>query len=217
MFVDRYAASPSKRTLDFSWYPRTARSRALNHPGRHKDFFVYAYKRPTVSPSCLPYSCQSPNLHSTTAPKMSIFTQFETSVESPRSPWIPPELISLILTKLWDGPLSADERSASLKNIILVNHTWFTLVAPIASRDVHIFNWASAKFKAFAARIHTHPFRKDMSLSETNQSADALCRSLTFHVNGKATRNDLSKGPYARFYDGSALDSGIYGVLYWVN
>ncbi|KAM5546306.1 hypothetical protein V8D89_000432 [Ganoderma adspersum] len=122
---------------------------------------------------------------------MSVSTQLAVSpVESePRSPWIPPELISLILIRFWEAPLSSDERSASLQNIVLVNRTWLSLIAPIACRDVHLFNHGNAN--NFITSLQNFDYHKDLFTTEANRIVHETCRSITVHANGNPQRADL--------------------------
>ncbi|KAI1791371.1 hypothetical protein LXA43DRAFT_426540 [Ganoderma leucocontextum] len=106
------------------------------------------------------------------------------------SPWIPPELISRILTMLWEAPQTPEERSALLKNITLVNRTWLTLVALIVSRDVHISDKENAyTFLRLLSKSSPRPKADDLFTTEKTRFANEACCSLTFHVDGKFSRS----------------------------
>ncbi|KAI1783959.1 hypothetical protein LXA43DRAFT_1044566 [Ganoderma leucocontextum] len=128
---------------------------------------------------------------------MSRSTQLATSSAESSSPYIPPELISLILATLWEGPHSSEEQSAVLKNIALVNRTWLTLVARITSRDAHIFNHRTANTFLRLLRAPSPIELKEpldpFSTMEANLCADEMCRSITFHVDGSPSPGSLSK------------------------
>ncbi|KAI1791701.1 hypothetical protein LXA43DRAFT_1010139 [Ganoderma leucocontextum] len=117
-----------------------------------------------------------------------------TSSAQPCSPWIPPELVSLILTKVWEAPHTPQKRSALLKNLALVNRTWLTLVACIASRDVHISNKRNAN--AFLRLLPKHSLRQmadDLFNMEGKRVANEVCRSLTFYVDGSTSPGALAR------------------------
>ncbi|KAI1783477.1 hypothetical protein LXA43DRAFT_903503 [Ganoderma leucocontextum] len=120
---------------------------------------------------------------------MSISTQPATSSTESSSAWIPPELVSLILAMLWEEPHSPEERSALLKSIVFVNRTWLALVAPIASRDVHVSNERNAC--AFLGLLPKRSLYSDLFIRDVNPFANENCRSLTFHVKNRNT----SKSP----------------------
>ncbi|KAI1783442.1 hypothetical protein LXA43DRAFT_1186996 [Ganoderma leucocontextum] len=115
---------------------------------------------------------------------MSTSTELATSSES-CSPWIPPELISLILIDLWEAPHTAQDRLALLKNVALVNRTWLTLIARIASRDVHLSKYQKAKvfLRLLPQRSPTQE-PGDLFTMEAKQVANHTCQSITFHVDG---------------------------------
>ncbi|KAI1783476.1 hypothetical protein LXA43DRAFT_1077693 [Ganoderma leucocontextum] len=114
---------------------------------------------------------------------MSTSTQLATSSES-CSPWIPPELISLILIDLWEAPHTAQDRLALLKNVALVNRTWLTLIARIASRDVHLSKYQKAKvfLRLLPQRSPTQE-PGDLFTMEAKQVANHTGQSITFHDN----------------------------------
>ena len=118
----------------------------------------------------------------------------------PSPPWIPPELISLILTKLWDAPQTPQERLALLKNVALVNRTWLPLAACIASYDVHIPSPLSAK--GFLRLLPKHQLTQeshDLFTVEANRVADQMCHSITFHASRSVppSQLELSEDPAA--------------------
>ena len=143
---------------------------------------------------------------------MSVSTRLAaSSVEcEQRSPWIPPELISLILTKFWEAPLSSDERSASLQTIALVNRTWLSLIVPIACRDVHLFNHRNAN--NFVTSLQNFDHHRDLFTTEANRIVDETCRSITVHANGNPQRADLSNVTPA-FWDPKSFK--INQAIYW--
>ncbi len=154
-----------------------------------------------------------PDLHTTTT-QMSTSTQPATStVEYPRFPNIPPELISLILIKLWEAPLSSYERSASWGRIALVSRTWLTLIAPIASRDAHIFQdkW---DVNAFLGRIYKYSIHKDLFSSEAGRFANEICRFLTIHANGNGSRGGLSGHTPDRPWDSKQTHTALGSIMY---
>ncbi|PIL24995.1 hypothetical protein GSI_12883 [Ganoderma sinense ZZ0214-1] len=113
-------------------------------------------------------------------------------------PWIPPELISLILSELWGAPQTPRERSALLKSIALVNRTWLALTACLASRDVHIPNPLNAE--GFLRLLHKRtplPQSYNLFTIEANRVADELCRTITFYVSRSVPPSDLSEDPAA--------------------
>ncbi|TBU30675.1 hypothetical protein BD309DRAFT_997033 [Dichomitus squalens] len=110
-------------------------------------------------------------------------------------PWLPFELISLILTELWEAPQTLAERSALLKNITLVNRTWLALFVRVTSRSVHICNPTSAE--AFLRLLPERTLMQgvsDLLTAEASKVANQMCRSVTFHVDGSAS---LVSGPVA--------------------
>ncbi|KAI1783478.1 hypothetical protein LXA43DRAFT_1186987 [Ganoderma leucocontextum] len=108
------------------------------------------------------------------------------------SPWLPPELVSRILTKLWEAPQTPQERSALLKNTTLVNRTWLTLVALITSRDVHISSKRNAHtFLRLLSKTSPIPKADDLFTTERTRFANDACRSVTFRV----VDGTLSKWP----------------------
>ena len=144
--------------------------------------------------------------------KSTLIQPATSSIESPHSPWIPPELVSLILTKLWEERLSSDERASLLQNIVLVNRTWLTLVAPIASRDVHLFDKQHAS--AFLGSIPKHSYHRSLFSNEASQFVNEACHSITFHIDGnlKASRSGLAKATPA-VWETSQIDEAIGLVL----
>ncbi|KAI1784204.1 hypothetical protein LXA43DRAFT_1077446 [Ganoderma leucocontextum] len=117
---------------------------------------------------------------------MSTSTQLAISSAEQCSPWIPPELISLILVDLWEAPHTAQDRLALPKNIALVNRTWLTLIARIASRDVHLSKYRKAKafLRLLPQRSPTQEPR-DLFTMEANRVVNDTCQSITFHVDGR--------------------------------
>ncbi|KAI1784195.1 hypothetical protein LXA43DRAFT_1066986 [Ganoderma leucocontextum] len=114
---------------------------------------------------------------------MSTPTQHAPSSAESSSPWLPPELVSRILTKLWEAPQTPQERSALLKNITLVNRAWLTLVALITSRDVHISSKRNAhNFLRLLSKTSPIPKADDLFTTERTRFANDACRSITFHV-----------------------------------
>ncbi|KAI1783441.1 hypothetical protein LXA43DRAFT_1067632 [Ganoderma leucocontextum] len=72
---------------------------------------------------------------------------------------------------LQDKPHSLEERSALLKSIVFVNRTWLALVAPIASRDVHVSNERNAC--AFLGLLPKRSLYSDLFIREaTHLSID---------------------------------------------
>ncbi|PIL28792.1 hypothetical protein GSI_08836 [Ganoderma sinense ZZ0214-1] len=130
--------------------------------------------------------------------------------ELPRSPCIPPKLVSLILIKLWEAPLSSHERSSSLKNISLVNRTWHALVAPIASSDVHVFSYDNAH--ALSVNIYVHYHHRDRFIGDARWLAREMCHSLTFHANGNPLGADLSKATPA-FWESFRFNQAIVNLM----
>ncbi|KAI1782438.1 hypothetical protein LXA43DRAFT_1104072 [Ganoderma leucocontextum] len=133
---------------------------------------------------------------------------------------MPPELISLILTKLWEESHSPDERSTLLKNIVLVNHTWLTLIAPIASCDVHIANRQCANvFLGRHLPKLDFPGDRDLFTREASQFANKICRSLTFYGNQNTSPGGpTSKDTPATWSRSQISDAGtVWVVLYIVN
>ncbi|KAM5546179.1 hypothetical protein V8D89_000305 [Ganoderma adspersum] len=126
------------------------------------------------------------------------------------APWIPPELISLIIIKLWEGLLSSDERSASLQNIVLVNRNWLALIAPIASHDVHLFNYRNAN--AFLTSIPKSCYHRDLFSSAANKLVNETSRSITFHANGNPSRSDLSNAT-PTFWESFDINQAIACVM----
>ncbi|KAM5539897.1 hypothetical protein V8D89_006400 [Ganoderma adspersum] len=118
---------------------------------------------------------------------MSTSTQSTTSsAAEPCTPWIPPELVYLILDHLWEAPHASQSRAALLKNLVLVNRTWLALSARMASRDVHPSCCHNPR--AFL-RLITQPSstqeHRDLFSTEINRVAIQSCRSLTFDVDGR--------------------------------
>ncbi|PIL28782.1 hypothetical protein GSI_08826 [Ganoderma sinense ZZ0214-1] len=133
--------------------------------------------------------------------------------ELPHSPCIPPELVSLILIKLWEAPLSSHERSSSLRNISLVNRTWHTLIAPIASSDVHVFSYDNAH--ALSENIYVHCHYRDSFIGDARWLAREMCHCLTFHANGNPLGADLSKATPA-FWESFGFNQAIATFMYAV-
>ncbi|KAI1784193.1 hypothetical protein LXA43DRAFT_1125102, partial [Ganoderma leucocontextum] len=101
-------------------------------------------------------------------------------------PWIPPELISLILIDLWEAPHTAQDRLALLKNVALANRTWLTLIARITSRDVHLSKYQKAQaFLRLLPQPSPTPEPGDLFTMEAKRVANHTCQSITFHVDGR--------------------------------
>ena len=116
---------------------------------------------------------------------MSTSTELVTAAAEPPPPWIPPELIYLIISMLWKAPQTPQVRLAVLRNIVLVSRTWLTLVAGVVSRDVHITNRRNAN--AFLRLLPRRPpagihGKADLFSMEAHQVVRQHCHSLTFHV-----------------------------------
>ncbi|PIL28700.1 hypothetical protein GSI_08744 [Ganoderma sinense ZZ0214-1] len=141
------------------------------------------------------------------------------TVESPPSPWLDEYerdefvLVSLILIKLWEVPLSSHERSSSLQSIVLVNRTWHALIAPIASRDVHFFGFQNAH--ALSENIYVHCRYRDSFIGDARRLAHEMGHSLTFHCNGNPLRADLSKATPA-FWEPFEFKQPIASLMYSV-
>lgn len=126
-------------------------------------------------------------------------TSLQPAISVPRScspPWIPPELISLILAELWGAPQTSEERLDLLKNVALVNRTWLALTACITSRDVHILNPLSAEsFLRLLTKDTPAQEPHDLFTMEANRVAGEICRSITFHVSRSVPVSGLSEDP----------------------
>ncbi|KAM5532366.1 hypothetical protein V8D89_013960 [Ganoderma adspersum] len=144
-------------------------------------------------------------------------TSLQPAISSPKSclpPWIPPELISLILAELWDAPQTSEERSVLLKNTALVNRTWLALAACITSRDVHVPNPLSAEgFLRLLTKGTPAQEPHDLFTMEANRVAGEICRSITFHVSRSVPVSGLSEGPAAvGLWLGSQTDDASIAV-----
>ena len=147
-----------------------------------------------------------PNLHTTaTQTPVSTSTHLETSSSESSetsaescSPYLPPELISLVLLKLWEVPQPLQERWALLKNIALVNRAWLALITRVSCEDVHISSTRQANaFLRLLPRSSPAQNVDDPFTTEGFQVANEVCRSITFYVasNFKAWTSPLSERP----------------------
>ncbi|KAK0469923.1 uncharacterized protein EV420DRAFT_1497541 [Desarmillaria tabescens] len=55
---------------------------------------------------------------------------------------LPPELVELIICEAWHSVMPSSTRTSFMTTCPLVNRTWKTIYAPIASQDLHITNLA---------------------------------------------------------------------------
>ena len=97
------------------------------------------------------------------------------------SPWLPSELVSHIITELWDAPQSTESRSELFKSLCQVSKTWLALFLRVAMRDVHL---PCLDAKAYL-RVIPQRTNYDLFTLEASQNADR-CRSITFYVDGRA-------------------------------
>lgn len=150
----------------------------------------------------------------------SLTSSAESTTTKCSPPWLPPEIISLILTELWEAQQSPEERSTSLKTISLVNRTWLALFVRVTSRNVHIPNPTSAE--AFLRLLPQRTLMQgvgDLFTAEASQVADQMCRSITFHVDGSASpvSGPADCTPAVRLYSQSnPASTAVSTVLYMV-
>ena len=127
---------------------------------------------------------------------MSKITQLATPSAELCTAWIPPELISLILSKLWEGPHTPQDRTALLVKIALVSRVWLTLIAHITTLDVHL-----SSFKETIAFLELLPQswitreHRDPLTMERKRVANQSCRSLTCHLDGRMWENLPTNNP----------------------
>ncbi|EMD39069.1 hypothetical protein CERSUDRAFT_93117 [Gelatoporia subvermispora B] len=107
--------------------------------------------------------------------------------QSPVSwPWLPVELVEDIIAKAWSSSLTSDERIDIFTSLCLVNHTFLRLFIRIALRDVHIPSpaFASHYLRLLRERTPSEP-DSDYFLENASSTANELCRTLIFHIDGR--------------------------------
>ncbi|KAI0923844.1 hypothetical protein AcW1_006689 [Taiwanofungus camphoratus] len=107
-------------------------------------------------------------------------------------PWLPVELVEHIILEAWSSALTVDERTSLFISLCEVNHTWLSIFIRIALKDVHI---ACPLFSEDYLRLirerSTFEPDDDYFMAGASATANTLCRSLTFHVDGTPTRKVL--------------------------
>ncbi|GBE86359.1 predicted protein [Sparassis crispa] len=116
----------------------------------------------------------------------------EGSVSSP--PWLPLELIEMIIFEAWSSPLPINERVALFTSLCRVNRAWLGLFVRIAFKDVHIPgpDFAQDYLRLIRGRLYfgdNDPYLMKSSGSST--TVNNLCRSLTFHVGRGSSSHPL--------------------------
>ena len=134
----------------------------------------------------------TPNIHRTIT-QMFTSTQSEVNGSSCAAklcmPWIPPELVYRILEHLWQVSHISRCRAALLKNIVLVNRTWLTLSARLASRDAHpTCHHNPNAFLRLISQTSSPKGPLNLFSSEIHRIASQSCRSLTFDADGRIHR-----------------------------
>ncbi|PIL26594.1 hypothetical protein GSI_12352 [Ganoderma sinense ZZ0214-1] len=139
---------------------------------------------------------------------MSPSTQLATSPAKQCSPWLPPELVYLILVHLWEGePAESLSRGALLKNRTSSSSTAPGSRSPLTSH--HATATLPASYhnpKAFIRLIAQPPSPKtprDLFFTEINRLANETCRSLTLHADGRP------QAPYFYFGDDRKVGVGL--------
>ncbi|OCH93634.1 hypothetical protein OBBRIDRAFT_275742 [Obba rivulosa] len=115
------------------------------------------------------------------------YSTLSSAAQSPKNwPWLPVELIDDIIAGAWSSPMATDERIKCFTSLCLVNHTVLRLFIRIALRDVHITTprFADHYLRLLRERTRSEP-DDDYFLPNASSAANALCRSLTFHVDAK--------------------------------
>ncbi|KAM5539543.1 hypothetical protein V8D89_006652 [Ganoderma adspersum] len=106
-------------------------------------------------------------------------------VAEPFTPWIPSELVYLILEHLWQVPHTSQCRAALLKNIVLVNRTWLGLSARFASRDVYpACHHDPNAFIRLISQTSSPKGPLNLFSTEIHRVASQYCHSLTFDADG---------------------------------
>ncbi len=98
------------------------------------------------------------------------------------TPTLPVELITEIIQTAWDFPLSNDERRDLFYSSCLVNRDWLDIFIRIALTDVHIFSPEYLGSFLYLLRERNRGDARDDNylLVDARQTANRLCRSLTF-------------------------------------
>ncbi|KAI0793936.1 hypothetical protein C8Q74DRAFT_1245794 [Fomes fomentarius] len=142
-------------------------------------------------------------------------------VSKPSSiPWFPPELISQILTELWDASQCDEERALLTRTVCLVNRTWLSLFLRISLRDVHLPSPFSADdFLRLLPENAILPGQGNPFSFEASQLANHACRTLTFRLDGHVNPGDdgSQNPPAIKVYsDTDPASSALSTVLYMV-
>ncbi|KAH9852148.1 hypothetical protein C2E23DRAFT_827720 [Lenzites betulinus] len=142
------------------------------------------------------------------------------SMSSHPTPWIPPELLEQVLSEVWAIPQTPYERAALFKTLCKVNRMWLGLFLRVAMRDVHI---PCPLFARDLLRLLPERALSlgdaDLFTAEAMALVSKLCRSMTFHIDGGASRGGGSTGePAIKLYSQTdAAPTAISTVLYMVS
>ncbi|KAI0704320.1 hypothetical protein BC835DRAFT_1410385 [Cytidiella melzeri] len=127
---------------------------------------------------------------------------------------LPVELIERILRNTWSSDLSTHERISLFTSICLVNHTFLALFIPLALTDVHITTSSYARhyLRLIRARFPIESNSNLLLPGNAFQSANSLCRSITFHVDASSTpaTSSAPRKPAIKLY--SAGDSSAQAI-----
>ncbi|KAI0731209.1 hypothetical protein C8Q76DRAFT_718047 [Earliella scabrosa] len=150
---------------------------------------------------------------------MQFSTRSHTIVARPSSPpRLPHELVSQILDELWDAPHSEDERISLTQTLCLVNRTWLCLFLRIALRNVHLpYALSPELFLRLLPERTLNPEECNPFTIEASKLANTICRSITFHVDGRSVpEDDMDPSPAEiRVYsDTDPAANAVSTVLY---
>ncbi|KAI0352327.1 hypothetical protein OH77DRAFT_1409321 [Trametes cingulata] len=143
------------------------------------------------------------------------------------TPWLPPELVEQILAEAWATWMLPDERATLFTTLCKVNRMWLGLFLRVALRDVHIPCPLFARdFLRLLPERATSLGEADLFTAEAAALVSRLCRSVTFHVDGSASRTgeggtagggDPGEPSIKLYSQTDAAPSAISTVLYMVS
>jgi hypothetical protein len=126
-------------------------------------------------------------------------------------PWLPVEIIEVIIYKAWSLPLSAKDRETFIVSSTIVNKTWAAAFVKISLKDVHI---PSAHYAQQYLRILRN--ESPVYAEYSQLLPDLLCSSLSFTLDTRSSpigKKSMFIRPFGDYEDlGVILSNTLYAI-----
>ncbi|KAI0761881.1 hypothetical protein BC629DRAFT_1251033, partial [Irpex lacteus] len=135
------------------------------------------------------------------------------------APLLPVELIEQILSEVWSMDLRPKDRITIFTSLCLTSHTFLSLFIRLALTNVHITSssYAGHYLRLLRTRSPTEPNSDFLLPNNASQTANTLCRTLTFHVDARASCAPDTKPAIRLYSSGDSSTQAISSTLYMLD